>query len=179
MKHMKRLFVTCIFLVAALAGTQAFPQAATKKPAPKESTTAQPSNQDLNIRAYIELLRSDVRSQATAIVQEIMQLDESDGAKFWPIYREYELDLSKQGDRRFALIKEYSDNYRAMSDDTADKLVLRTFELEQARLELKKKYYERFKTALSAKTAARFLQVNNQILMLIDLQIASSLPVVQ
>jgi len=176
---MKRLLATCTFLAMALAGTQAFSQTATKKSGAKENQTAQPRDQDLNIRAYIELLRSDVRSQATAIVREIMQLDQSEGDKFWPIYREYELDLSRQGDRRFALIQEYSDSYKSMSDDIADKLVLRMFELEQARLEIIKKYYERFKTALSAKTAARFLQVNNQILMLIDLQIASSLPVVQ
>jgi hypothetical protein len=32
---------------------------------------------------------------------------------------------------------------------------------------------------LSPKTAARFLQVENQILLLLDLQIAASLPLVQ
>jgi hypothetical protein len=44
---------------------------------------------------------------------------------------------------------------------------------------VKAKYYEKFKTALSAKTAARFLQVENQILLILDLQIAASLPIAQ
>jgi hypothetical protein len=39
--------------------------------------------------------------------------------------------------------------------------------------------YERVKSALSAKTAARFLQVEHQLLLIIDLQIASSLPIVK
>ncbi len=180
MNHRKRLLITCILLTMVLIACQAFSQTAAKKPAPKQAPAAtQPSDQELNIRAYIELLRSDVRSEATAIIQEMMQLSESEGDKFWPIYREYELELSKQGDKKVALIKEYSENYQSMTDEVANKLVWGTFELEQSRLELKKKYYERIKAALSAKTAARFLQVNNQILMLIDLQIASSLPVVQ
>ncbi len=38
------------------------------------------------------------------------------------------------------------------------------------------RYYERFKSVLPAKTAARFLQVEHQILLLMDLQIAASLP---
>jgi hypothetical protein len=172
-------FVTFILLGVALAGIQAFAQTGARKAAPREIPSAQPTDKDLNIRAYIELLRSDVRSQATAIVQEIMQLSESDGDKFWPIYREYELELSKQGDKRFELIKQYADKYESMTDESADKIVQVMFELEQARTELKKRYYERIKTALSAITAARFVQVNNQILMLIDLQIASSLPVVK
>jgi hypothetical protein len=179
MKYLKRSLVTCIPVVLALVVSQAFPQVTAQKPKTNDARITQLSDQDLNIRAYIELLRSDIRSQATAIVAEVMQLQESEGEKFWPIYREYELELSKQGDRKFDLIKQYADNYQSMSDDIADRLVQGIFDVEQARADLKKRYYERIKQALSAKTAARFLQVNNQILMLIDLQIASSLPVIQ
>jgi hypothetical protein len=179
MNHIRRSFVTCIVMVLALAGSQAFAQTAARKPVARDQQQTQPSDQDLNIRAYIELLRSDVKAQATTIVIEVMQLSDSEGDKFWPIYHEYELELSKMGDRRFELIKQYADNYQDMSDDMADKLVHGMLDLEQARHELKKRYYERVKAALSAITAARFLQVTNQILMLIDLQFASSLPVVQ
>ena len=179
MNRLRLLFVTCAVVGLSLAANQAIAQTAARKPVVLDNRPTKTSDQDLNIRAYIELLRSDVRAQATSIVQEIMKLSDSDGQKFWPIYREYEFELSKQGDKRLALIKEYTDKYDSISDETADKLVGATFELEQARLDLKKRYYERIKQALSAKMAARFLQVNNQILMLIDLQIASSLPVIE
>ena len=189
MNHIGRFFLSCTIAVIALAGNQAFTQTAQKaKPtaqtsAPKPKTidqkSNQPSDQDLNIRAYIELLRSDVKSEATAIVAEVMQLDDKEGAVFWPIYREYELQLSKQWDNKLELIHKYADKYDSMSDDLADQLARGALELEQARLNLKQQYYERMKQALSAKTAARFLQINNQILMLIDLQVASALPVVK
>jgi hypothetical protein len=46
------------------------------------------------------------------------------------------------------------------------------------RSELLAKYYQRVKSALGAITAARFVQIEDQLLSLIDLQVDSSLPVV-
>ena len=50
--------------------------------------------------------------------------------------------------------------------------------LEENRTDLKKKYFERFREALSPIQAARFLQTENQINLLIDLQIASQIPLI-
>jgi hypothetical protein len=49
--------------------------------------------------------------------------------------------------------------------------------IEQQWTDLKRKYYRRVKDALDALIAARFLQVENQLERLIDLQIAAELPV--
>ena len=68
-------------------------------------------NIDLNLRAYIELLRSDVRKEKAAVIGEVMQLDAADAAKFWPIYKEYEAELTRGGDEKLALIKNYADHY--------------------------------------------------------------------
>jgi len=77
------------------------------------------------------------------------------------------------------MIKKYSDNYENMTDAVADELVRVALQVDQQRHDLKVKYYGKVKDALGGITAARFLQVENQLLMLIDLQIASSLPVVR
>jgi hypothetical protein len=134
-------------------------------------------SRELNLRAYGELLRSDIRAQKVAVISEVMQFTEDEDAKFWPIYREYEAELGKLNDDRIALIKDYALNYDSLTDSTADKLALGALDLESRRNALKAKYYDRFKSALSAKTAARYLQVENQILLLLDLQIAASLPI--
>ena len=62
---------------------------------------------------------------------------------------------------------------------STDKLATSALDLESRRNAVKAKYYERVKKALSPKTAMRFLQVEQQLLLLIDLQIASSLPIAQ
>ena len=131
------------------------------------------------MRAYVELLRSDIRSQKVAILTEVMEFNEQEDAAFWPIYREYDTELQKLNDERVGLIQDYAKNFEAMTDDVADRLAKGALDLEGRRNALKQKYYERVKQALSSKMAARFLQVENQMLMLIDLQISAALPVVR
>jgi hypothetical protein len=138
-----------------------------------------PESQDLNLRAYIELLRSDVRANKILVMTEVMAFTEEEDAKFWPIYREYDVELSALNDRKIAGIKDYAANYEKMTEEKATELAGLALQLEADRVVLKKKYVERIAKALSPKMAGRFLQVENQLLWIIDLQIASSLPVVQ
>ena len=56
---------------------------------------------------------------------------------------------------------------------------MRALGLESRRHALLERFYARFKAVVPAKTAARFLQVEHQILLLMDLQIAASLPIVE
>ena len=61
----------------------------------------------------------------------------------------------------------------------ADELIQKALDYQKQRSELLAKYYERMKQSVGAITAARFLQVEHQLLLIIDLQIASSLPIVR
>jgi hypothetical protein len=130
-----------------------------------------------NFQAYAELLRSDVRAQKVAIITEVMGFTETEDAAFWPIYREYDAEMSKLGDERAGLIAEYATNYTTLTDAVADKLAARAIDLEARRQAAKAKCYDRVKKALSPRTALRFLQVEHQLQLLIDLQISASLPI--
>ena len=124
-------------------------------------------------------IEADLRAEHVEVITEVMEFTEEEDAKFWPIYREYEAELARINDDRIALIKEYADNYATLTDATADRLATRALELEAQRQAVKASCYNRLKTVLSPRTAAKFLQVENQILLLLDLQIAASLPVVE
>jgi hypothetical protein len=131
-----------------------------------------------NLSAYIDLLRSDVRQQKSEIMGAVMVLSADDAAKFWPIYSEYDADLTKLNDQRVANIKDYADSYDEMTDAKADELIQKALAFQKERSELLAKTYERVKQSLGAITAARFVQVEHQLLLIIDLQIISRLPVV-
>jgi hypothetical protein len=150
-------------------------------PAARSQTPGAPDSEQqtkaLNLSAYAELLRSDVRAQKVAILTEVMGFSDKEDETFWPIYREYDLEMAKLGDERVALIAEYAKNYANVTDEVADRLASKALELESRRQELKGQVYQKVKKALSPLTAARFLQVEHQLLLLVDLQIASSLPV--
>jgi hypothetical protein len=160
---------TIVVLLALIPGAHSAAAQSAKAPAAD-------ATREVNMRAYVELLRSDLRTQKVAIITEVMQFTEAEDAKFWPVYRDYESELAKINDDRISLVKEYAGTYATLTDATADKLARRALDLEARRHALKATYYDRVKTALSPKTAARFIQVENQILLLLDLQIAASLP---
>jgi hypothetical protein len=141
--------------------------------------TTKLDDQQSNVQSYIDLLRADVKSEKVQIIGVMMQFTPDEAATFWPIYKSYDADLTKLGDHKLALIKEYSDNYDSMTDDKADEIVQKSFALVSDRNALLKDCYEHIKSKMGAKTAARFVQVEHQLVMIIDLQIASQLPAVQ
>ena len=128
---------------------------------------------------YLELLRSDIRSEKTAIVTAAMQLSDAESEKFWPIYREYEKDLANRNDKVVALIKSYGAAYESMDDAKAKELASTWFKLQDERLSLRKTYYKKFEKATSSTIAAQWLQVENQLGLLIDVQIAGAMPLIE
>ncbi len=128
---------------------------------------------------YIELLRSDLKTQTVAVITEVMQFTTEEGEVFWPIYREYELESSKLGDRRVAALKEYAESFDQLSNEKAKSLANAHFKLQEEQLKLSKNYYKKVAKALDANTAARFVQVMNQINLLINVQVAVSIPLIE
>jgi hypothetical protein len=180
----RRLFTLALVVAVALpllVAAQSAKPAPTAQPAATPQGTALPRNEarERNLRAYVELLRSDLRTQKVAVITELMQFTDADDAAFWPIYREYELELSRVNDDRLRLIETYANSYTKMSPNTANDLVVKALDLEARRTALKQKYYGKLKSAMSPITAAKAVQIENQIQLLLDLQIAASLPVIQ
>jgi hypothetical protein len=159
-------------LVAAVsaAGAQTKPP---QQPLPVDET------RELNLRAYTELLRSDLRAQKVAVITQMMVFTDAEDAAFWPVYREYELELSRIHDQRLAAIEAYAKAYTNLTPETADRLAVQALDLEARRAALKQRYYAKVKAALSPVRAAKALQIENQIQLLVDLQVAASLPLVR
>lgn len=127
----------------------------------------------------IALLRSDVQAQRTDVVAHTMQLNDADAKNFWPLYREYVNKEQAIGDQRVSAIKDYASEYDTMDDAQADGLVGRMLKFDDSRAALRAEYYPKFKKAIGAKQAAKFLQVDNRLNLLIDLQIANAVPIIQ
>jgi hypothetical protein len=129
--------------------------------------------------AYLELMRQDLKTQKVAIVTQAMELTDQQAEAFWPVYREYQFELDKIGDERIALIKDYADHFEMMTDEKASELAGWSFRIQEERLQLRKRFHAQFEQAVGAIAAAKFMQVDNALTMLLDLQIASSLPLVE
>jgi len=128
--------------------------------------------------AYLELLKSDVRAEKIAIVTEVMEFNDAEAASFWPIYREYDRQLQMIVDDRIKMIKQFAAHYGTFDDRRAKKIAEKAFWLESRRTNLKRKFFPRFSKAVGAKRAAQFFQLERQINLLIELQIAAELPLI-
>jgi len=158
------LVLSMVMLTAAAAGAQT-------APATGDQTKVK------NLSAYAELLRGDIRQQKIAIITEVMGFSEAEDKAFWPVYREYDADMAKLGDERVALIADYAKHYDTLTDDAADKLARQAIDLEARRQAAKGKFYDKLRSAVGSRTALRALQVEHQLQLLIDLQIAAALPI--
>lgn len=144
---------------------------AAKEPAPSPAPAAQLAEQD-----ELALFRASIRMEKREFVADAMDLDEAQGKKFWSIYHQYEADLMKLNDSRYALINDYAANFETISEAKADELVRAALDFRKSRTALLDKYYRKLAKALSKKIGARFLQVENVLQGAEDVEVGASLP---
>ncbi len=128
-----------------------------------------------SLDAFTELLKTDIKTQKSTIIRINMNLNKAEGDKFWPVYENYERDLDKINDERIAIIQYYARHFNHLSNEESEDIAKKAFKWREKRIELKKKYYKKFKNVSSSKTATKFFQLENQASLLFDLQIASRL----
>ena len=128
--------------------------------------------------SYLEYLRTDLRVQKREIIAETMELTVEQAETFWPIYTEYETELNKISVARLELIKDYAENYYNLTNEVADRLAGKKHDLDIKRTNLLWKYYNKFKSELNPIDAAMYYQVESQLLMLIDVQVAGEVPII-
>jgi hypothetical protein len=165
---MKKTLFTILIFIASLVMTDGILRA--------QQASAQPSS---GTDQDIQLMRKDVRSQKKQIVAANMSLTDAEAEKFWPIYDQYTAETTKIYDTRFALIQEYAQNYSTMTDAQAVSLAQRWGELDVSAMQLRLKYIPILAKALSGKKAALFFQIDRRLALMIDLQLASAIPLVQ
>ena len=142
-------------------------QAATSKDAPAASDQ------------YAKLLRQDLRSQKKQLIAANLTLTDAEATKFWPVYDQFSAEMTTIGDQKYALIKEYAQNFGTLTDEQAKGLLSRSLALDEAATQLRIKYVPIVNKVLPGTKTATFFQIERRISTLIDLQISSQLPLVQ
>jgi Spy/CpxP family protein refolding chaperone len=126
----------------------------------------------------IEMLRADLRSQRKQITAQNMTLTADEATKFWPIFDQYRQEAIKPNDDRWALIKDYADNYSTMTDAQAQDYIKRSTAVEQQLIALRMKYVLVFEKAISPKKTALWYQIDRRVDLLINLQLSTAIPMV-
>jgi hypothetical protein len=130
------------------------------------------------IETDIRLLREDIRSERKQLVAANLPLTDTEATKFWPIYDQYAAEAWKIGDARVALIKEYVLSYDTMTNAQANEFMNRLTAIDGQFSALLTKYVPLFEKVISPKKTARWYQIERRLDVLIDVQFAEDIPMV-
>lgn len=160
--------------VALIAATLILTGVPTRGWAQTKSAGDKPANN-------LEIVHEKLKADKKLIVAKYMDLTESEAKNFWPVYEEYQKDLQKIYERLGSLLYSYAEDYRSQSltDEKAKKLMDEWLTLEQDDAKQRKSYVPKVLKALPAKKSARYLQIENEYRLLLNYDLAATVPLVQ
>ena len=160
--------------VALIAATLILTAVPTRGWAQTKSAGDKPANN-------MEIVHEKLKADKKLIVAKYMDLTESEAKNFWPVYEEYQKDLQKIYERLGSLLYSYAEDYRSQSltDEKAKKLMDEWLTLEQDDAKQRKSYVPKLLKALPAKKSARYLQIENEYRLLLNYDLAATVPLVQ
>ena len=127
----------------------------------------------------LEMIKRDINAERRTIVAEALTIPTEKETEFWHMYNAMEQELDLLTDKRASNIKKFAENYEDVTDEVADALAKTSFAIASGRVSINKTYYKKASKIISKKEAARFIQLLNQIQLLIDIQIAAEVPLIE
>ena len=126
----------------------------------------------------IEMVRSLVRMERKAAVEQAMQLTPAESQVFWNVYNEYEAERTRVNDRAVKVVTDYAAAYPEVGDARAQTLLTESFAADSDLLSLKKKYAKRFAKVLPPARVARFFQIERKLDAVQNLSVAEQIPLI-
>lgn len=103
------------------------------------------------------------RASKRHILKDYLKIEDHEAAAFWKLYDEYEAERKILEQEQMLLTKNFIDNYSAMTDKEANEIAKRMFVYNLYSERINKKYYSKFRKAISPLKAAQFLQLESYI----------------
>ena len=126
----------------------------------------------------IQQLQADLKADRQAVVAANLPLTEEEAKAFWPAYKEYRADVEKLGDRMVKLIAAYAADFETMTDAKADTFFNDLLAIDRDRLAVREKYVPKIRAVLPGQKAARFFQIENKLDAIVNVSLASEIPLV-
>lgn len=129
--------------------------------------------------ADLEELRTELRSSRKQVMAATLKLTDAEATRFWPVYDRYAAERSTIKDAQYELVAEYANKFGKFDDKTATDFITRWLDCDVKLTQLRARYVPIVGGVLPGVKAATFFQVDRRLSMMIDLKIASLLPIMQ
>jgi len=142
------------------------------------STESAAAGSQTNMDIFIQKIKADKK----LLIATNMDLNDTEGKKFWPLYDAYQKELAQINQRLGKTVKAYADAYNqgkgTISNDAAKKLLNEALAVEDAEVKLKRTYADKIGKVLPATKTARYIQLENKIRAVIKMELAQDIPLV-
>ena len=140
---------------------------------------AQDEIADAEVEEMFGVVRELLQAGREEVIAEELGMTSEERVGFWPIYDEYVRDLGEVNDRLAELLVEHSATWENVSDELAERMIDEYFDIESDRINVRSKYVRRFDNVLPPKKLARFIQIENKFNVLVELELAQAVPLIQ
>lgn len=131
-----------------------------------------------DLEPAIQMLREEVGQDRREIVKKNMLLTQTEAATFWPLYDDYRKDMRKLDDRRTRLITDFAAHRNAMSEDEGARLTKEALSIEEDKVEVRQDHVKKMSKDLSARTVARFFQIDAKLDAIVNAELAARIPLI-
>ena len=161
---MKKSIFSCLVLLIAVmaANSIAFAQ--------RETASG------VNVETDLALVRRDLRADKKQLIALNVKFTETEATKFWPVYDQYAAEMSKHYDEFYALIKDYAANQKTLTDAQAASMLKRWADIQVELTQERVRFIPIVEKVIPARKAALFFQIDRRLYAIMDLQIASQVP---
>ena len=125
-----------------------------------------------------DLLRRDLRSEKKKLIALNLPLTETEATKFWPVYDQFILDITKPYDAFYGAVKEFAAKQKTLTDAESSALMNRWVDALIQIAQTRQRYIPIFEKVIPAKKVGIFMQVDRRLYALIDLQVVSQTPLI-
>jgi hypothetical protein len=132
----------------------------------------------VEVEKDLALIRRDIRAEKKKIIAANVSLTETEATKFWPVYDQYVAEMTKHNDEFFSVIKDYAANQKTITDAQASSMIKRWVEIQIARDQTRQKYIPLFEKVIPGRKVALFFQIDRRLYALLDMQVASEIPLI-
>ena len=126
-----------------------------------------------------EVLIGQIQADKRAVVLKTLELSDAQVAAFTPIYDEYQSETKALLGRGSDLVNKFAANFGSMTDDAAKAILKDWFKLRDDRVALMRKYAKKFQRVLPATKVLQWVQVENKLNLILDVQAARIIPIAQ
>ena len=121
-------------------------------------------------------LLSQIQADKAAVVLKSLELTDPEARAFTPVYDEYQKERKEIAQRQIAELNKFASNYGSMTDKAAGEILKNWFKIQEDKNDLVEKYAKKFDHVLPKTKVLRFVQVENKLETVVDLQAARVIP---